>query len=91
MAKVYVKIKIMPESPETDLGKVEAGVKKIIEKDGSTFHASEIVPIAFGLKALEFIFMRDESKGDTEPMEKQFAKIKGVQSVDVIDVRRAFG
>jgi translation elongation factor aEF-1 beta len=91
MAKVYIKVKIMPESPETDLSTIEVEVKKIVEKDGSKYHTSEIIPIAFGLKAFEFIFMRDESKGDAEPMEKEFAKIKGVQSVDVIDVRRAFG
>jgi elongation factor 1-beta len=91
MAKVYIKIKIMPQSPDTDLGKIEAEVKKIIEKDDSKWHTSEINPIAFGLKALEFIFMRDESKGDTEDMEVEFSKISGVESVSVIDVRRAFG
>ncbi|MBT3940470.1 elongation factor 1-beta [Candidatus Woesearchaeota archaeon] len=91
MAKVYVKVKIMPESPDIDLGKIETQVKKIVENDGSKYHVSEIKPIAFGLNSLEFIFMRDESKGDTEPMEKEFVKISGVQSVDVIDVRRAFG
>ena len=91
MADVIITMNIMPESPDVDLGKIETEVKKIVEKDGSKYHTSEIVPIAFGLKALEFIFMRDESKGDTEPMEKEFAKIAGVQSVDVIDVRRAFG
>ena len=69
----------------------EEKVKKIVENDGSKYHVSEIKPIAFGLNSLEFIFMRDESKGDTEPMEKEFVKISGVQSVDVIDVRRAFG
>jgi elongation factor 1-beta len=91
MAKVYIKIKIMPKSPETDLGKIEDQVKKIVFDDGSKWHTSETKPIAFGLNALEFIFMRDESKGDTEPMEIEFAKIVDVESVDVVDVRRAFG
>jgi elongation factor 1-beta len=91
MAKVYIKIKIMPKSPDTDLSAVEKKIKEIVDKDGSKWHTSEIKPIAFGLNAIEFIFMRDESKGDTEPMEVEFAKIDGVESVDVVDVRRAFG
>ena len=91
MARAIITFKIMPESPDIDLGKIETQVKKIVENDGSKYHVSEIKPIAFGLNSLEFIFMRDESKGDTEPMEKEFVKISGVQSVDVIDVRRAFG
>jgi elongation factor 1-beta len=91
MAKVYIKIKIMPKSPDTDLAAIEKQVKQIVDTDGSKWHTSEVKPIAFGLNALEFIFMRDESKGDTEPMEAEFVKIEGVESVDVIDVRRAFG
>jgi elongation factor 1-beta len=91
MAKVYIKVKIMPKSPDTDLAAVEKQIKNIVDTDGSKWHISEIKPIAFGLKAIEFIFMRDESKGDTEPMEVEFAKIDGVESVDVVDVRRAFG
>ena len=81
----------MPKSPDTDLAAVEKQIKNIVDTDGSKWHISEIKPIAFGLKAIEFIFMRDESKGDTEPMEVEFAKIDGVESVDVVDVRRAFG
>ena len=81
----------MPKSPDTDLAKIEAEIKKIILKDGSKFHKCEQVPIAFGLKAVEFIFMRDESKGGTESLEQQFSKIAGVESVEVLDVRRAFG
>jgi translation elongation factor EF-1beta len=37
------------------------------------------------------IFVMDEAKGSPEPLEKDIAKIKGVQSVEVIDVRRAIG
>jgi elongation factor 1-beta len=91
MAKVYVKIKIMPKSPETDLFKIEDAAKQIIEKDGSKFHKSEIIPVAFGIKSLTLIFMRDESKGDVETIEVDFAKISGVESVETTDVRRAFG
>ncbi len=91
MAMVYISIKIMPASPETDMSGIEETIKAIVSKDGSKLHTTKIVPIAFGLNALEIIFMRDESRGDTEPMEKEFSQIEGVESVEVTDVRRAFG
>jgi translation elongation factor aEF-1 beta len=81
----------MPKTPETDLTKIESEAKKIIEADGSIYHKTEITPIAFGIKSVTMVFMRDESKGDVEPMEKDFAKIDDVESVDTVDVRRAFG
>ena len=48
-------------------------------------------PIAFGLKALNIIFVMDEAKGSTEPLEDSVSDIEGVQSVEITDVRRAVG
>ncbi len=91
MANVIVKIKVMPENPEINLDKLSEEInKKIIEFEGH-IHKTEKIPIAFGLVALEIIFMYDEKKGDSEPLEKDIESIDGVQSVEVIDVRRAFG
>ncbi len=91
MANVVVKLKIMPDSPETDLGKIADEVKALIEANGDHFHSKEEQPIAFGLSAILIVFLADEKKGDTEPLEKKIAEIDHVQSVEVIDVRRAFG
>ena len=92
MATVIVTLKIMPESPEIDLSKVESEIKTKIEKfAGETETKSEQKPIAFGLKSLEIIFVMDEAKGSTEPLEDDIKEIKGVQSVETIDVRRAVG
>ena len=33
----------------------------------------------------------DEKQGSTEPLEEKLSKLKGVQSVNVTDVRRAIG
>jgi len=33
----------------------------------------------------------DEQKGSTDPLEKEIQAIEGVNSVEVIDVRRAIG
>jgi len=91
MAKVVVKMKIMPTSPDVDLSTVENKIKKIIEDDGSQFHSVIKVPIAFGLIALEIIFLREESKGNIDDIEAEIGKLDDVESVDTLDVRREFG
>lgn len=90
MADVIITLKIMPESPLVDLKKIEFLAKKEIEKIGNV-GKTEIVPIAFGLKALNIVFIMDEKKGDTEKLEKAIELIEGVGSVEVTDVRRAIG
>ncbi|MFC1769196.1 elongation factor 1-beta [Nanoarchaeota archaeon] len=92
MASVIVTIKIMPESPEVDLAGLETVAKeKIAAFAGEGDLKSEQIPIAFGLKSLNLTFVMDEDKGSTEPIEKEIAGIEGVNSAEVIDVRRAIG
>ena len=92
MANVVVTLKIMPESPEVDLNKVEEAAKKTIaEFAGEGETKTEQEPIAFGLKALKIIFVMDEAKGATDPLENKIKEIEGVNSVEVVDVRRAIG
>jgi elongation factor 1-beta len=92
MANVIITLKIMPESPEIDLSKIEEDAKsKINAFAGEGDMKSEQEPVAFGLKALKILFVMDESKGSTEELEKQVAEIEGVNSVEVVDVRRAIG
>ena len=52
---------------------------------------SEQEPIAFGLKALKITFAMDENKGSTDTLEEDINGIEGVNSVEVVDVRRAIG
>jgi elongation factor 1-beta len=92
MANVVITLKIMPESPDVDLHKIEADAKKkIIDFAGAGDTKIEEVPIAFGLKALQIIFIMDEAKGSTEKLEDSIGDIAGVQSVEITDVRRAVG
>ena len=92
MANVVVTLKIMPQNPSIDLAKVEAEAKKeIIGFCSSKEFKTQIEPIAFGLKALNILFVMDESKGSTEQLENKIAQIHGVESVEVTDVRRAIG
>ena len=91
MASVLITLKIMPESPEVDLKKLEGNASETITRYGAKVIKSEQEPVAFGLKALKIIIIMDEKKGDTEPLENQLKDIPGVQNVEVIDVRRAVG
>ena len=92
MAWVVATIKIMPESPETDLSGIEEEAREKIKSfSGSREMKSEQEPIAFGLKALKITFVMDESKGSPDALEEQLRSIEGVNSVETIDVRRAIG
>ncbi len=91
MADVIITFKIMPESPDVDLSVVLESMKTKIEAFGATIGKSEEEPIAFGLKALRIIFVYDENKGATDDLEEECKTIEGVQNVEVVDVRRAFG
>lgn len=92
MANVVVTLKIMPQGTDVDLSGVEAEAKKeIVNFCNAVEFKTQIVPIAFGLKALNIFFVMDESKGSTEELEKKVSQINGVESVEVTDVRRAVG
>ena len=82
----------MPESIHADLNEIEKKVLKEIKKfAGETETKSEIELVAFGLKALKLIFVMDEDKGSTEALENKINKIKNINSIEVVDVRRAIG
>lgn len=93
MAQAIVTIKLMPESPEVDLAKMQGEAEQAIDafvgEKGEKRFAVE--PVAFGLKSLKITFVMQESIGSTEPLEEKLAAIEGVNSVDVVDVRRAIG
>ncbi len=92
MAKVVVTLKIMPSNPGVDLSKIEDEAKKeIVNFCDSKEFKTQIEPVAFGLKALNILFVMDESKGSTEALEKKISEIQDVESVEVTDVRRAVG
>ena len=92
MARVVVSIRIMPQSTEIDLPELESKAKKeIVDFCNSQEFRTQIVPIAFGLKSLNIIFVMDEAKGSTEELEQKISQLGGVESVEVTDVRRAVG
>jgi len=93
MGKAYVilTLRIMPASPDVDLGKLQINVDSAIKAFGGAGSTFETKPFAFGLKATEATFQIEESKGSAEPLENEIKKIEGVESVEVIRVDRALG
>ncbi len=91
MGITLIKMKLMPSSPETNLEKIKEKAKKIIENNKGKHPMFEEQPIAFGLKALIIGFEQDENEGELEPIENSLKEIEDVSSVEVIDMRRAFG
>ena len=92
MADVVVTMKIMPDSPEIDLKKVESeALEKIKNFTGMDNYKVEQEPVAFGLKAVKIMFVMPEEKGATDSLEKDISGIEGVNSVEVTDVRRSIG
>ena len=90
MADVIITFKVMPESLDVDLKVLEKNIKEVINRYGDVGRV-EIEEIAFGLKALKFVVVVDESKGGTEIIEDNMRNVEGVNSVEVVDVRRAIG
>lgn len=91
MASVIIALKVMPSSPGIDLKVIESEGGKIIAGFGGKVVKAEVAPVAFGLKSITFHFVIPESSGSTEPLEKKMSSIKDVNSVEVVDVRRAVG
>ena len=90
MAVMAIKMRIMPASPETDLGALEKGIKKLVESAGGKNCTFSEEPVAFGLKAVIAFFAWPEEK-ELEILEADMRKIKNVNSVQITDMRRAFG
>jgi elongation factor 1-beta len=90
MGTALIKIKIMPSSPEVDLEEIKTKAREVIEGGEGKINDFKEEPIAFGLKAVIVGFALDESK-ELEPIEESLKKIENVNSVQVIDMRRAFG
>lgn len=90
MGTALITLKVMPESPDVDLEDLKSKAKETIEKSEGQVSEIKEEPVAFGLKAVIISFSLDESK-ELEPLEKELNAVEEVSSVQVIDMRRAFG
>jgi elongation factor 1-beta len=91
MAQVVITFRIMPDSPDVDLTKLEKKAREAVTKFGGEVGKVETKPFAFGLMAMEIFFVMDEAKGSTETLEQEISDYEEVNSVEVVDVRRTIG
>jgi elongation factor 1-beta len=90
MGFTAIQMKLMPESPETNLQEIEKKAEEIITSMHKTLVKIEEQPIAFGLKAIILSFAWNDEI-EIEKLESQLSKIEHVSSSEILDIRKAFG
>jgi len=92
MGTAIATLRIMPESPDIDLKKIEEEALKLITSFSDARQKKvDVQPVAFGLKSINITFLMDEKLGGTDALEAKISGIEGVQSVECTDVRRIIG
>lgn len=87
MSEVVATMKVMPESLDVELETLKTDVQANMP-EGAELHKIEEEPIAFGLIALNVMFIIQDAEGGTEPTEEAIGKLPNVASVEVTDTRR---
>ncbi len=87
MARVVITLKIMPEDVDVDFDDLLERVKAAVP-EGTDVGATEVTPVAFGLKALRMNVAREESLGGTDDIEAAISTLEGVSQVEVERVSR---
>jgi len=88
MGDVAAKIKVMPESVDTNLAELKEKLKAAIPA-GANLHGDIVEePIAFGLKALIVTLIVNDQEGRNRSYRRSFCKDPGAENVKVIDVNR---
>ena len=83
MGKIGVVLKLMPESPETDIESIKEAAREKIEVNDM-----DVEDVAFGLKAVMVSTVVADDEGGTDEVEEKLGEIEGVQSVEVEDVQK---
>ena len=89
MANIIIKLKVMPSSPEVNLEELVKFCKEKIEAAKAFLHKATAEPVAFGLKALFFVFMGPEKELKVDDIEAAIKENPNVVSTEVVDIRRA--
>jgi elongation factor 1-beta len=90
MGFTAIQLKLMPNSPTSDLSAIERKAEEAINALHKTIVKIEEQPIAFGLKAIILSFAWNDEI-ELEKLEEILSKIEDVSSCEILDVRKAFG
>ena len=88
MGTAAIKYRVMPEGVEVDLEALKVTIASTVNGAGAEIHGIEVVPFAFGLKALETTVMIEDKVGGGIPdaVEEALGAIEGVQSVEMLEM-----
>ncbi|MCD6403483.1 MAG: elongation factor 1-beta [Candidatus Aenigmarchaeota archaeon] len=84
MGQVIVVFRVMPESIDINLEKLEEEIKTKISPQ-----KIERMPVAFGLEALKVTKLVEEKEGELERIENELKEIENVSEVDILEVSRS--
>ncbi len=81
-ATVIVTYRITPEGLEVDIEELKKSLSKFQPQK------IEVQPIAFGLNSIIMVKVLPEIEGEADKLAAEIEKIKGVQTVDIIEMTR---
>lgn len=87
MARLVVRMRILPADAESNLDAVVQSIKTSIP-DGMEMKGHALEPIAFGLKAIVGDFLLDDAEGQMDKLENSLKNVEGVGEIDVMNISR---
>lgn len=87
MARLVVRIRILPADAESNLDNVVESIKKSMPK-GIEMKGHMMEPIAFGLKAIVGDFLLDDAEGQMDKLEESIKIVEGVGEIEVTNISR---
>ena len=82
-----VTYRIMPNSPNANLEEIKKKISEVLGLKGANRMNFHEEPVAFGLKAIIFMFQWPEEK-ELEEVEEILKGIENIQSVQMTDIRK---
>ena len=87
MARLVVRIRILPADADSNLDGVVQSIRKGMPQ-GMEMKGHAIEPIAFGLNAIVADFLLDDAEGQMDKLEESIKTIEGVGEIEVTNISR---
>ena len=87
MARLVVRIRILPAEAESNLEEVVQLIEKSVP-EGMELKSSSMEPIAFGIKAIIGDFLLDDAEGQMDKLEESIKHVNGVGEIEVMNISR---
>ncbi|WP_319378913.1 elongation factor 1-beta [uncultured Methanocorpusculum sp.] len=84
MGEVVVILKIMLESPDVDLEKLQADIRAKV----SGIEDMKVEPIGFGLSAIKIAMITEDDEGAGDKIEGLFSQIPGIDRTEIESLNR---